>query len=195
MKKRLVTILLISAMAATVFTGCKKSGGDAADAAATGEAAVAEVEEAVTEEAAEAATGAEEMEKAPIEEAVAAAEAAETAEAAEIAGTSDAAEAEIANPDEAAAEEYVADEEEAAEETTAVAAAEEGEDLIVDPGTEYTVRFGGNVYASPDQVDSNIIDYVYPGYVLTIDERLDDFWYAITYWIDGYARTGYIKIQ
>ena len=192
MKKRLVTILLISAMAATVFTGCKKSGGDAADAAATGEAAVAEVEEA-----AEAATGAEEMEKAPIDEAVAAAEAAETAEAAEIAGTSDAAEAEIANPDEAAAEEYVADEEEAAEETTAVAAAEEGEDLIVDPGTEYTVRFGGNVYASPDQVDSNIIDYVYPGYILAIDERLDDFWYAIHYQIIGEAapRTGYIKIQ
>ena len=147
------------------------------------------------EAAAEAATGAAEMEKAPIDEAVAAAEAAETAEAAEIAGTSDAAEAEIANTEEATAEEYVADEEEAAEDTTAAATTEEGEDLIVDPGTQYTVRFGGNVYASPNQVDSNIIDYVYPGYVLTIDERLDDFWYAITYWIDGYARTGYIKIQ
>lgn len=192
MKKRLVTYLLISAMAATVFAGCSKSGGDAADAAATGEAAVAEV---VEEAAAEAATGAAEMEKAPIDEAVAAAEAAETAEAAEIAGTSDAAEAEIANTEEATAEEYVADEEEAAEDTTAAATTEEGEYLIVDPGTQYTVRFGGNVYASPNQVDSNIIDYVYPGYVLTIDERLDDFWYAITYWIDGYARTGYIKIQ
>ena len=187
MKKKLVTFLLISAMAATVLAGCSKSGGDAADAAATGEAA------AVVEEAAgDGAEITEEAEKAPIEDAI---EAAEDADAAELAGTSDAAEAEIADADEDAATEYAEDDDEDAAEDTA--AAEDTEDLIVDPGTEYTVRFGGNVYASMEQVDSNIIDYVYPGWTLYIDERLDDYWYSIHYYITDVVepRTGYIKIQ
>ena len=67
--------------------------------------------------------------------------------------------------------------------------------MIVDPGTQYTVRFGGNIYASMDQNDANVIDYVYPGYILNINERLDNYWYHVTYWIDGAARSGYIKIQ
>ena len=81
------------------------------------------------------------------------------------------------------------------EAVAAEAPAGDSEDLVVDPGTQYTVRFGGNVYATPDQIDSNVIDYVYPDYVLNIDERLEDAWYAVTYWIDGAARSGYIKIQ
>ena len=93
-----------------------------------------------------------------------------------------------------AAEEFVDDEADAAV-TGEAAAAKTEEDVIVDPGTQYTVRFGGNIYASMDQNDANVIDYVYPGYILNINERLDDYWYHVTYWIDGAARSGYIKIQ
>lgn len=190
MKKRLVTYLLISAMAATVFAGCSKSGGDAAGDAAPADAT--EAVETVVEEAAEEAAAAGDT--ASMADLVAAAEAAETAEAAAVAGTSDAAEAdEIANEEADVTEEYADDVVD--EEKDEAEAVTDGEDLIVDPGTDYTVRFGGNVYATPDQVDSNIIDYVYPGYLLHIEERLDDFWYNVSYWIDGYVRTGYIKIQ
>lgn len=193
MKKRIVTLLLVSALAATVFAGCGKSGGDAADAAATGEAAVAE--EAVEEGAEAAATGEAAAAETADEDLAAAVEAADTAEVA-----AEAADEAATESAEIAAEEFVDEEEEAApaEETAEAvdeAAAEETEDLIVDPGTQYTVRFGGNVYATPDQNDANIIDYVYPGYVLQIDERLDDFWYNVSYWINGAMRTGYIKIQ
>ena len=78
MKKRLVTYLLVSALAAAVFAGCsKKDGGDAADAAAT--------DAAVVEEAAEAAT-------ASLEDVAAAAEAADAEEAGNVADTTVAAE-------------------------------------------------------------------------------------------------------
>ena len=133
MKKRLVTYLLVSALAAAVFAGCsKKDGGDGADAAATGDAAVVEQAAEVADAAATTS----------IEDVAAAAEAADADEVAAVAGTTDAvAEAdETAAPEEAGVTEIVDDEEEvaAAEETP-----EEGEYLVVDPGTTYTVRFGG----------------------------------------------------
>lgn len=199
MKRRLVAYLLISVLAATVFAGCGKKGGDAADAAATTEAAPAEEAEAPAEEteapAEEAEAPAEEVE-APAEDAAPAEEAVE--EVATEEGETE--EAVVEEVGDTAATEAAAVEEPAAEEAEAgvtgeAAAAEEVEDVIVDPGTEYTVRFGGNIYASPDENDANIIDYVYPGYLLTINERLENYWYSVTYWIDGVARTGYIKIQ
>ena len=177
MKRKLVTYLLISALAATVLAGCGKKGGDA-DAA---DAAAATETEAVTEEAEAPVEEEATVEEAPVEEDVVE----EAVEAATATTAAQAAEAvdEIEDED---AEEAV---------TGEAAAPEETEDLIVDPGTQYTVRFGGNVYASPDENDANIIDYVYEGYVLTINERLENYWYHVTYWIDGVAREGYIKIQ
>lgn len=176
MKKRLVTFLLISALAATVFAGCSKSDAEISGEAATGE------EAAVMEEANEV-----------MDELAAAAETADAAEVAAVADTAAAVEAE------AEGEEFIDEEDETEEVTDEAVAAEapagDSEDLVVEPGTQYTVRFGGNVYATPDQIDSNVIDYVYPDYVLNIDERLEDAWYAVTYWIDGAARSGYIKIQ
>ena len=181
MKKRLVAYLMVSALAVTVLAGCGGKGdaaGDAADAA-TGEAAVVEEDAFVEEDDAAAAL------TAAIEEAAAVADT----------GAAVAAAADTAAD---AAEEYVDDEDIAAAATTVEAAAKDAaekvEDLIVDPGTYYTVRFGGEVFGTPDE-STPAIDYVYPDYTLLINERLDDYWYAVSYIIDGVTRTGYIKIQ
>ena len=92
MKKRLVTYLLVSALAAAVFAGCsKKDGGDGADAAATGDAAVVEQAAEVADAAATTS----------IEDVAAAAEAADADEVAAVAGTTDA----VAEADETAAPE------------------------------------------------------------------------------------------
>ena len=180
MKKRLVAYLMVSALAVTVLAGCGGKGdaaGDAADDAATGEAVV-EDEFVEEDDAAAALTAA-------IEEAAAVADT----------GAAVAAAADTAAD---AAEEYVDDEDIAAAATTVEAAAKDAaekvEDLIVDPGTYYTVRFGGEVFGTPDE-STPAIDYVYPDYTLLINERLDDYWYAVSYIIDGVTRTGYIKIQ
>jgi predicted small lipoprotein YifL len=195
MKKKLVAYLLVSALAVTALIGCGKKGGDAdaANAAATTEAA-APVEGAV-EDGAEAEAEAVEnaVEEAVVEEVTSDATTAAAIEAVEAATAAEAVAAE-AGTGEAAAEEFV-DDEAAAAVTGEAAAANTEEDVIVDPGTQYTVRFGGNIYASMDQNDANVIDYVYPGYILNINERLDNYWYHVTYWIDGAARSGYIKIQ
>ena len=185
MKKRLVTYLLVSALAAAVFAGCsKKDGGDAADAAAT--------DAAVVEEAAEAAT-------ASLEDVAAAAEAADAEEAGNIADTTVAAEvadAEVeAAADDAAVTEFV-DEEEVKEDADKKEA-EEAEVLVVDPGTTYTVRFGGNIYSSPEEIASNVMYYANPGDYLTIVERLEDYWYKVSYYLagEGIEHIGYIQIQ
>ena len=187
MKKRLVTYLLVSALAAAVFAGCsKKDGGDGADAAATGDAAVVEQAAEVADAAATTS----------IEDVAAAAEAADADEVAAVAGTTDAvAEAdETAAPEEAGVTEIVDDEEEvaAAEETP-----EEGEYLVVDPGTTYTVRFGGNIYSTPEEIAENIMYYANPGDYHNVVERLDDFCYKVTYYLagEGIEHTGYIQIQ
>lgn len=189
MKKRIVTYLLLSALAAAVFAGCgKKDAGDGADAAATGDAAVAS-----TFEAAETAAAAD---TAAIEDVAAAAEAADAEEAAAIAGTTDAAAVEeAAVPEEEGVTEVVDDEEAAEadkEETPA-----EGEYLVVDPGTQYTVRFGGNIYSSPEEIAENIMYVANPGDYLNVVERLDNFWYKVTYYLagEGIEHTGYIQIQ
>jgi hypothetical protein len=191
MKKRLVTYLLVSALAAAVFAGCsKKDGGDGADAAATGDAAV--VEQAADVADAAATTS--------IEDVAAAAEAADADEVAAVAGTTDAvAEAdETAAPEEAGVTEIVDDEEEvAAAEETPEETPEEGEYLVVDPGTTYTVRFGGNIYSTPEEIAENVMYYANPGDYLNVVERLDDFWYKVTYYLagEGIEHTGYIQIQ
>ena len=187
MKKRLVTYLLVSALAAAVFAGCsKKDAGDSADAAATGDVAV--VEEAV-ETADAAATDS-------LEDLVAAAETADTEEVAAVAGTTDAvAEAdEDAAGEEAAVTEIVDDEEETVEKTEDP---EEGEYLVVEPGTQYVVRFGGNIYSTPEEVAENVMYFANPGDYLNVVERLDDFWYKVTYYLagEGIEHTGYIQIQ
>ena len=184
MKKRLVTYLLVSALAATVFAGCsKKDGGDAADAAAT--------DAAVVEEAAEAAT-------ASLEDVAAAAEAADAEEAGNVADTTVAAEvadAEVeAAADDASVTEFVDEE---VKEDADKKEAEEAEVLVVEPGTTYTVRFGGNIYSSPEEIASNVMYYANPGDYLTIVERLEDYWYKVSYYLagEGIEHIGYIQIQ
>ena len=172
MKKRLVTYLLVSALAAAVFAGCsKKDGGDAADAAAT--------DAAVVEEAAEAAT-------ASLEDVAAAAEAADAEEAGNVADTTVAAEvadAEVeAAADDASVTEFVDEE---VKEDADKKEAEEAEVLVVEPGTTYTVRFGGNIYSSPEEIASNVMYYANPGDYLTIVERLEDYWYKVSYYLAG----------
>ena len=184
MKKRLVTYLLVSALAAAVFAGCsKKDAGDAADAAAT--------DAAVVEEAAEAAT-------ASLEDVAAAAEAADAEEAGNIADTTVAAEvadAEVeAAADDASVTEFVDEE---VKEDADKKEAEEAEVLVVEPGTTYTVRFGGNIYSSPEEIASNVMYYANPGDYLTIVERLEDYWYKVSYYLagEGIEHISYIQIQ
>lgn len=184
MKKRLVTYLLVSALAAAVFAGCsKKDAGDAADAAAT--------DAAVVEEAAEAAT-------ASLEDVAAAAEAADAEEAGNVADTTVAAEvadAEVeAAADDASVTEFVDEE---VKEDADKKEAEEAEVLVVEPGTTYTVRFGGNIYSSPEEIASNVMYYANPGDYLTIVERLEDYWYKVSYYLagEGIEHIGYIQIQ
>lgn len=180
MKKRLVAYLMVSALAVTVLAGCGSKGdaaGDAADAA-TGEAAVEEDAFVEEDDASAALTAAIE-------------------EAAAVADTGDAVAA-VADTAADAAEEYV-DDEVIADATTAAAAvaedvAEKVEEFVANPGEYYTVQWGGNVYGTPDE-STPVIDYVYPDYQLLITERLEDYWYAVSYIIDGATRTGYIKIQ
>ena len=183
MKKRLVAYLMVSALAVTVLAGCGSKGdaaGDAADAA-TGEAAVEEDAFVEEDDAAAALTAAIE-------------------EAAAVADTGDAVAA-VADTAAEAAEEYVDDEviSDADAAATAAAAAVEdiaqkAEEFIANPGEYYTVQWGGEVFGSPDE-STPVIDYVYPDYQLLITERLDNYWYAISYIIEGETRTGYIKIQ
>ena len=71
------------------------------------------------------------------------------------------------------------------------------EDLIVEPGTVYTVRFGGNIYSIMEENDAYIMYYTSPGETLEINERLEDYWYKVTFYLagEGIAHQGYIKIQ
>lgn len=181
MKKRLVAYLMVSALAVTVLAGCGSKGdaaGDAAADAATGEAAVEEDAFVEEDDASAALTAAIE-------------------EAAAVADTGDAVAA-VADTAAEAAEEYVDDEVITDAATAAKAAvedvAEKVEEFVAEPGTYYTVQWGGNVYGSPDE-NTPVIDYVYPDYQLLINERLEDHWYAISYIIEGVNRTGYIKIE
>ncbi len=188
MKKRLVAYLMVSALAVTVLAGCGSKGdaaGDAADAA-TGEAAVEEDAFVEEDDASAALTAA-------IEEAAAVADTGDAA----VADTGDAVAA-VADTAAEAAEEYVDDEVITDAATAAKAAvedvAEKAEEFVAEPGTYYTVQWGGNVFGTPDE-STPVIDYVYPDYQLLITERLDNYWYAVSYIIDGATRTGYIKIQ
>ncbi len=187
MKKRLVAYLMVSALAVSVLAGCggKGKGGDAGDAAdaGTGEAAVVEeaVEETVEVDDASAAL------TAAIEEAAA------------VADTGAAIAADTAA--EAAVEEYVDDEviEEAGDAATEAAAAvdaaaDKADYLTFEPGTQYTVVYGADVFETTDNTVPPI-DELIPGYQLQINERLDDFWYNVSYIIDGVTRTGYIQIE
>ena len=191
MKKRLVAYLLVSVLAVAVFAGCsKKDKGDGADAAATGDAAV--VEEAADDAVEEAADAVDTAAEAAVEDA---------ADAATISADDAAAIADDGAADEDAVTEFV-DEEEKAEGEDAEAAKDEetpaeGDYLVVDPGTEYTVRYGGYVYSSPEEIADNIIYVANPGDHLNIVERLDNFWYKVTYYIagEGIEHTGYIQIQ
>lgn len=185
MKKRLVAYLMVSALAVSVLAGCGGKGGDAGDAAdaGTGEAAV--VEEAV--------------EETEVVEDASAALTAAIEEAAAVADTGAAIAADTAA--EAAVEEYVDDEviEEAGDAATDAAAAvdaaaDKADYLTFEPGTQYTVVYGADVFASPDNTVP-AIDELIPGYQLQINERLDDFWYNVSYIIDGVTRNGYIQIE
>ena len=170
MKKRLVAYLMVSALAVSVLAGCggKGKGGDAGDAAdaGTGEAAVVEeaVEETVEVDDASAAL------TAAIEEAAAIADTG-AAIAADTAGDA------------------------ATEAAAAVdAAADKADYLTFEPGTQYTVVYGADVFETTDNTVP-AIDELIPGYQLQINERLDDFWYNVSYIIDGVTRTGYIQIE
>ena len=145
----------------------------------------------MVEEAAEAAT-------ASLEDVAAAAEAADAEEAGNIADTTVAAEvadAEVeAAADDASVTEFVDEE---VKEDADKREAEEAEVLVVEPGTTYTVRFGGNIYSSPEEIASNVMYYANPGDYLTIVERLEDYWYKVSYYLagEGIEHIGYIQIQ
>ena len=174
---------MVSALAVTVLAGCGSKGdaaGDAADAA-TGEAAVEEDAFVEEDDASAALTAAIE-------------------EAAAVADTGDAVAA-VADTAAEAAEEYVDDEVITDAATAAKAAVEDvaekvEEEFVAEPGTYYTVQWGGNVFGTPDE-STPVIDQVYPDYQLLITERLDNYWYKVSYQILGEnePRTGYIKIQ
>lgn len=198
MKKKLVTYLLISALAVTVFAGCGKKD-DGGDAAAADAPETEAVETVVTEDA-------------PEEDIVEAVEATvgETVDAGAVEATTaiDAAAAAVIDDAgstvEAAVEEYTDEtEEEAAEaaatgEAAAEAAAEPAEKVVPENGSQYTVRFGGNVYSSPEANDANIQYFANPGDTLNIVERVENSsWYKVTYWLagEGIEHEGYIEIE
>ena len=74
------------------------------------------------------------------------------------------------------------------------AAADKADYLTFEPGTQYTVVYGADVFETTDNTVP-AIDELIPGYQLQINERLDDFWYNVSYIIDGVTRTGYIQIE
>lgn len=194
MKKKLVAYLLISALAVTVFAGCSKKddGGDAPAADAPDAEAV---ETVVTEDAPEEdiVEAVEETVEAGADEAVTAIDAA-AAEAIDAADTAA-----------AAVEEYTDETVEEAAETAEAAvtgevaeAAEEVEKVVPANGSQYEVRFGGNVYSSPEANDANIQYFANPGDILNIVERVNESsWYKVTYWLagEGVEHEGYIEIE
>lgn len=192
MKKKLVTYLLISALAVTVFAGCGKKD-DGGDAAAADAPEADAVETVVTEDAPEEdiVEAVEETIEADAVEATTAIDAA-AAEAVEAADTAVA----------AVAEEYTDETEEEAAETADAAItsepAPETEKVVPANGTQYTVRFGGNIYSSPEANDANIQYFANPGDILNIVERVENSsWYKVTYWLDGEGieHEGYIEIE
>lgn len=195
MKKKLVTYLLISALAVTVFAGCGKKD-DGGDAAAADAPAADAVETVVTEDAPE---GTEEDIVEAVEETV-------EADAVEATTAIDAAAAEAVEAADTAvaavAEEYTDETEEEAAETADAAItsepAAETEKVVPANGTQYTVRFGGNIYSSPEANDANIQYFANPGDILNIVERVENSsWYKVTYWLDGEGieHEGYIEIE
>ena len=171
MKKKLVTYLLISALAVTVFAGCgkKDDGGDAAAADAPDAGAV---ETVVTEDAPEETE----------EDIVEAVEETVEADAVEATTAIDAAAAEAVE----------------AADTAVAAVAEEYTDETEANGSQYEVRFGGNVYSSPEENDANIQYFANPGDILNIVERVENSsWYKVTYWLagEGIEHEGYIEIE
>ena len=173
MKKKLVTYLLISALAVTVFAGCgkKDDGGDAAAADAPDAGAV---ETVVTEDAPEETK----------EDIVEAVEETVEADAVEATTAIDAAAAEAAEAADAA--------------VTGEVAADETEKVVPANGSQYEVRFGGNVYSSPEENDANIQYFANPGDILNIVERVENSsWYKVTYWLagEGIEHEGYIEIE
>ncbi|MDO5485238.1 MAG: hypothetical protein Q4F51_02825 [Sarcina sp.] len=196
MKKKLVTYLLISALAVTVFAGCgkKDDGGDAAAADAPDAGAVETVvtEDAPEETEEDIVEAVEETVEADAVEATTAIDAA-AAEAVEAADTAVA----------AVAEEYTDETEaEAAEAADAAVtgevAADETEKVVPANGSQYEVRFGGNVYSSPEENDANIQYFANPGDILNIVERVENSsWYKVTYWLagEGIEHEGYIEIE
>ena len=203
MKKKLVTYLLISALAVTVFAGCGKKD-DGGDAAAADAPAADAVETVVTEDAPE---GTEDAPEGTEEDIVEAVEETVEADAVEATTAIDAAAAEAVEAADTAvaavAEEYTDETEaEAAEAADAAVtgevAASETENVVPANGTQYTVRFGGNVYSSPEANDANIQYFANPGDTLNIVERVDNSsWYKVTYWLagEGIEHEGYIEIE
>ena len=74
---------------------------------------------------------------------------------------------------------------------------DDGEYLIVEPGTVYTVRYGGYIYSIMEENNDYIQYYTSPGETLEIDERLENHWYKVTYYLtgEGIAHQGYIIIE
>ena len=200
MKKKLVTYLLISALAVTVFAGCGKKD-DGGDASADGAADAGAVETVVTEDAPE-----EEVGETPVDAVEEVEEVEETVEAGAVEATTtvEAAAAEMidaADTAESAVEEYTDETVEEAAETVDAAATGEAaaaEKVVPPNGSQYEVRFGGNVYSTPEANDANIQYFAQPGDILNIVERVNDSsWYKVTYWLagEGIEHEGYIEIE
>ena len=214
MKKKLVTYLLISALAVAIFSSCGKRDEDG-DAPAADAADAGTVENIVTGDAPEedivgkTVETVEDTVEAGTIEAVAAAKAAaemnedaDTSETAVEANTDatgkEAAEAvdtaaemsEDADTSETAVEANTdATGKEAAEAADTAATdepAENVEKVVPENGTTYEVRFGGNIYSTPREYNPDIQYFTHPGEHLIIVERIENTsWYKVHYWLTG----------
>ena len=199
MKKKLVTYLLISALAVTVFAGCgkKDDGGDAAAADAPDAGAVETVvtEDAPEETEEDIVEAVEETVEADAVEATTAIDAA-AAEAVEAADTAVA----------AVAEEYTDETEEEAAETAATDSTPvEVDKTVLNPGDHHFVIYGGveggkifrgntdsngNLSPDPGNTDpeelkkaDDVQDIAEPGWELIVrNHKPDTIWYYVEYW-------------
>ena len=194
MKKKLVTYLLISALAVAIFSSCGKRDEDG-DAPAADAADAGTVENIVTGDAPEedivgkTVETVEDTVEAGTIEAVATAKAA--AEMNEDADTSET--AVEANTDATGKEAA-----EAADTAATDEPAENVEKVVPENGTTYEVRFGGNIYSTPREYNPDIQYFTHPGEHLIIVERIENTsWYKVHYWLtgEGIEHEGYIVIE
>ena len=194
MKKKLVTYLLISALAVAIFSSCGKRDEDG-DAPAADAADAGTVENIVTGDAPEedivgktVETVGDTVEAGTIEAVAAAKAAAEMNEDADTSETAVEANTDATGKEAAEAADTAATDE----------PAENVEKVVPENGTTYEVRFGGNIYSTPREYNPDIQYFTHPGEHLIIVERIENTsWYKVHYWLtgEGIEHEGYIVIE